>query len=221
MATRSATVYAFLPIQPSPIPLAECLGGRGETGLGGPTLATYDMVLGHPATLGRHSMGTPSVGRLTVSITGSPVPPFSSGTKAVSLAFERTELLAMGLSQAVVQAVQGDSTINPSSSCSQVESLWGMVQETSSGPSHLLSPRDSSFFARTLGCRKVSPSTLRGMVAAIKAARMGRYQLSEGVSNLVTRFLKAAGRRIGTRLQSPLLPLGFRVGFQGHGEGSV
>lgn len=39
-----------------------------------------------------------------------------------------------------------------------------------------------------------SPSTLRGMVAAIKAARVGPRKLSEDDCGLLTRFLRGAGR---------------------------
>lgn len=49
-----------------------------------------------------------------------------------------------------------------------------------------------------------SPSTLRGMVAAIKAAREGRYALPVDVSNLVSRFLKGARRRSGSCVRPPL-----------------
>lgn len=80
-----------------------------------------------------------------------------------------------------------------------------MVQGTSSGPSHLLSPRDPSFSARTLGCRKVSIHTQRND-GGNQGSSGGEIPVVEEVSNLITRFLKGAGRHIGRRLQPPLPP---------------
>ncbi len=50
-----------------------------------------------------------------------------------------------------------------------------------------------------------SPSTLRGMVAAIKAARVGPQKLAEGCCNLIAQFLKGA-RRVTPYHRRPAVP---------------
>ena len=44
------------------------------------------------------------------------------------------------------------------------------------------------------------------MVAAVKAALVGRYKLPEDVSILVSQFLKGARRRVGRCCRLPLPP---------------
>jgi len=51
-----------------------------------------------------------------------------------------------------------------------------------------------------------SPSTLRGMVAPIKAALVGPWKLTEGCCNLIAQFIKGACR-VATYHRRPAIPL--------------
>lgn len=50
-----------------------------------------------------------------------------------------------------------------------------------------------------------APSTLKGMVAAIKAARVGECKLDEGTCTLVKKFLRGA-QRLRARVSAPIVP---------------
>ena len=60
-----------------------------------------------------------------------------------------------------------------------------------------------------------SPTTLRGMVTAIKAARVGPRKLTEGCCDLINNFLKGACRVHPSQGRPPAPPLGFRGGAVG------
>lgn len=53
--------------------------------------------------------------------------------------------------------------------------------------------------------RGKSPSTLRGMVAAIKAARVGPWKLAEDFCDLIAQFLKGPCRVTHYHIRSGIL----------------
>lgn len=112
----------------------------------------------------------------------------------------------MGLSQSVVQTLQGARA--PSTRALYVH-RWNVFvawcREHQVDPLSCSAPEILQFLQGLLDAGK-SPSTLRGMVAAVKAARVGKYKLPEDVSNLISQFLKGARRRVGRCSRPPLPP---------------
>lgn len=111
----------------------------------------------------------------------------------------------MGLPSSVVQTMQGARA--PSTRALYAHRWNAFVrwcEQHDADPLLCLAPEILQFLQDLLEAGR-SPSTLRGMVAAIKAARVGRYCLPEDVSTLVSRFLKGA-QRCGARHVRPPLP---------------
>lgn len=69
---------------------------------GSPLLATHDMVFNDPTPRGQHSIGAASSPGPAVSGMGDADQPLLSRAQSGGLAHERVELLALGLSEAVV-----------------------------------------------------------------------------------------------------------------------
>lgn len=67
------------------------------------------------------------------------------------------------------------------------------------------SPRDILLFLQSQLEAGKSEATLRGMVAAIKAVRIGEHAISENGCSLISRFLKGA-RRLTVRRVGPTVP---------------
>ncbi|XP_049901735.1 uncharacterized protein LOC126391201 [Epinephelus moara] len=194
------------PICPPSASPEEGAHGGSEADPGGSTLAAHDLVLGHPPSTGRDSMGASNSSGLAVSSTGDSGSSLSPRAQALGMAPEGPELLAMGLSPSVVSTLQearAPSTRALYAHRWRAFVAWCRVHQTD--PLTCSAPAVLRFLQGLLDAGR-APSTLRGMVAAIKAARVGRYQLPEGVDKLISRLLKGARRHSGLRGRPPLPP---------------
>lgn len=136
----------------------------------------------------------------------------------MGLAPERSELLAMGLSPSVIltlEEARAPSTRTLYAYRWRVFVAW--CKEHQVDPVTCLAPTILQFLQGLLDEGK-SPSTLRGMVAAIKVARTGHYQLSEEAEKLVSQFLKGARRRAGRPARPSLPPWDLELVLRALGE---
>ena len=168
-------------------------------------MAPDDLVLGDATPSSRTSLGAPSLAGPPVPGLRDSVPSISPGAQALGLAPERSELLAMGLPQSVVSTIQGARA--PSTQVAYAY-RWGVFQSWCNvrqvDPLSCTAPDILCFLQDMLEVGK-SPSTMRGMVAAIKAARGGGHKLSERCGDLIARFLKGA-RRVTPYHRRPAVP---------------
>ncbi len=124
-------------------------------------VAPHVLVLRHSTSPGLTSPGASTQMRSSVTGSGNTAPPISSGTEAVGLAPEKAQLLAMGLSEPVVHTLKSarapsTRTLYSYSWACSIPDILEFLQE------HLDSGK--------------SPTTLRGLVAAISAAGGSRWR---------------------------------------------
>ncbi len=165
-------------------------------------MAPHALVLRHSPSPGRPSPGASTQTRSSVTGSGNTAPPISSGTEAVGLAPERAQLLAMGLSEPVVhtlQSARAPSTRTLYSYRWRVFSSWCTSRHFD--PMTCSIPDILEFLQEHLDSGK-SPTTLRGFVAAISAARGSRLSLSPHDGRLLGQFLKGAQRLKARRSES-------------------
>ncbi len=160
-------------------------------------MAPDDLVLSNCTPPSRTPLGAP--GSAGPSVPG-PRDSFSSpspGAQALRLAPERAEFLAMGLPQSVVSTLQGARAPSTRAAYSY---RWEMFQSWCDSRLDPLSCRAHDILQFLQGMLEEGkpPSTLRGMVAAMKAARVGLWKLAEGCCDLIAQFLKGARRLLPT-----------------------
>lgn len=168
--------------------------GGDECDPGGTALAPDALVLaGSPSperdTLGASGPQGPSVSGLRDSF--SPLP---GGPQAGRLAPERDGLLALGLDEAVVKTMQESRAPSTRALYSfrwRVFSEWCSVVGVDPFSA---TAGDILRFLQSQLDRGKSSVTLRGFIAAIKAARIGDSALGDSDSSLISRFLKGAQR---------------------------
>ena len=176
-----------------------------------PYLAPDDVVLGNCTPSSRSTTGAPGAAGPPVSSPRDTLPSLSPGTQALGLAPERAEFLAMGLAPSVVDTLQGAQA--PSTRMAyafrwEAFPLWCNTRQLdplSCGACDIL-----QLLQEMLEAGK-SPTTLRGMVAAIKAARVGPWKLTEGCCDLINHFLKGARRVHPSQGRPPAPPWDLEV----------
>ena len=193
------------PFHPSPPAAVEDPVRESGGDLGGPELASHAMVLRDRTTLERDSLGAPCAERPVAAGTRHLVSSLPTGPEAVGMAPDRAEFRALGFSEPVIQTLE--SARAPSTRAAYAF-RWGMF--TSWCEVHRVHPLVSTaqhilqFLQEQLAQGK-SAATLRGMVAAIKASRVGNWSLSERCCTLISQFLKGAQRQT-VRPKTPMVP---------------
>ncbi|XP_034780644.2 uncharacterized protein LOC117973223, partial [Acipenser ruthenus] len=198
---RKAQVDLFASAEMTHCPLWYTLHRSGESPVGqrvssssGPKVAQEDMVCDPVPDAGRPALGDPASPGSPHSGTGLPLAPESGQVPVVALAPERDRWLALGLSDAVVSAMQNaraDSTRSVYTRKWKRFQAWCLAR--SHDPVACPMPVILQFLQELFDAGR-SPSTLKVYLAAISACHTPVDSKSPGAHFLATRFLKGARR---------------------------
>lgn len=188
-----------------PAPPTQGPGGARAAYTRGSPVAPHGMVLGDPTSAGQVAMGTPTPEGPSLPGERGPVPPLSRGAQTGGLAPERDRLLALGLPGPVVATIQharAPSTRAAYSYRWQMFATWCASHQVDP---YLASAQEILQFLQSQLEAHKAAVTLRGLVAAIKAVRIGDFALSVGDCVLISRFLRGA-QRLTARPTGPAIP---------------
>lgn len=151
-------------------------------------MASHALVFGHSTPPGRRALAAPDSEGPPVAGRGGSVPSFPGRAAADCLAPEREGLGALGLPASVIDTMQESRA--PSTRAAYCY-RWGLFAAWCAArgqdPHGATVDVILSFLQSQLEAGRAA-ATLRGLVAAIKAVRLGRSDISDADAVLISRF---------------------------------